>query len=273
MQRIVVTCAALLLAAGAVAGCGPDPEVVAEQQREEQWQQIEQTRQDLSAKRAELEQASHQAAMEPEGEEGDETAGEESGEGAAAGGGAAAADLERLESEATEIADQYYQQLIEFINANPPVAGEPPPERVQQAIRAKSDEDIRIAQEYIEQGGDYRRAITIYQGALEADPDYARLQEMLAEAEEMRFMTEERFAQVEKGMTRDEVRAALGPVNLRNVRDYEEGKTKALAWFYPRDEAGSAAAVWFRENRRGEYEVYEVDFHFKDAGDDEEGAG
>ncbi len=251
MQRFVVTCA-LLLAGVAAAGCGPDPQVAAEQAREEQWQQIEQSHRELTAKREQLAAARQAAAP-------------------AADGGGAAADLQALETEATELADDFYQQLVEFINANPPVAGETPPERVRQAIRIKSDEDIRIAQGWIDEGGDYRRAIDIYDGALASDPDYEELQRVRAEAEAMRFMTEERFAKVEDGMTRDEVRAALGPVNLRNIRDYPE--KNAVAWFYPRDERGSAAAVWFRENRRGEFVVYEADFHFKDAGAEEAEGG
>lgn len=272
MQRIVVTCGALILAVAVLAGCGPDPEVVAEREREEQWQRIEQTYQELTAKRAELEDAlARQAAVEEGAEDGAAPAGDEAAEDGAEEGAGAAPDVDRLETEAADLSDQLAQQLVEFINANPPVVGEEPPERVQQAIRIKSDEDIRIAREYIQEGGDYRQAIRIYRDALEIDPEYEVLQEALAEAETMRYMTEERFAQVEEGMTRDEVRAALGPVHLQNIRDYEEGDTRAVAWFYPRDDQGSAAAVWFRETRDGDYELYEADFHFKDAGEEEEG--
>ena len=270
MQRFVVVTCALLLAATA-AGCGEDPEVAAERAREEQWQQIDQTVQELTAKRGQLEAARAAEAAAEEGEAGaaeDEAAGAEGdaagAEDDAADGAGAAADVESLEAETTGLADDLYQQLVEFINANPPVEGETPPERVQQAIRLKSDEDIRIARGWIDEGGDYRRAIDILSGALEADSGYEALQEELAEAESMRFVTEERFARVEDGMTRDEVRAILGQVNLRNIRDYAE--KDAVAWFYSRDERGSAAAVWFQE-RRGEYVVYETDFHFKDAGE------
>jgi hypothetical protein len=263
MQRFVVTCA-LLLAGVAAAGCGPAPEVAAEKAREEQWQQIDQNHQELTAKRDQL-------AAAPQAAAGDGGGAATDGGGAATDGGGAAADLEALETEATKLADDLYQRLVEFINANPPVAGETPPERVRQAIRMKSDEDIRIARGWIDEGGDYRRAIDIYDGALASDPDYEELTRVRAEAEAMRFTTEERFARIEDGMTRDEVRAVLGQVNLRNIRDYPE--KNAVAWFYPRDERGSAAAVWFRENRQGEFVVYEADFHFKDAGEEQAEGG
>lgn len=266
MQRFVVTCA-LLLAATA-AGCGEDPEVAAERARQEQWQQVEQTYAELTAKRQELE-AARQAAAAAEAAEGEAGAEGAATDGAGGEGDAAAADARALETETNDLADDFYQHLVEFINANPPVEGETPPEQVQQAIRMKSDEDVRIARGWIEEGGDYRRAIDILSGALEADPENQALQEELAEAESMRFVTEERFAQIEDGMTRDEVRAILGQVNLRNIRDYPE--RDAVAWFYPRDDRGSAAAVWFQE-RRGEFVVYQSDFNFKDTdtpGDDE----
>jgi hypothetical protein len=270
MQRFVVTCA-LLLAGAAAAGCGPDPEVVAEKEREVQWQLIEETRSELTAKREQLAAAEAAAAAAAAGEGGAKTAAGEAGAETAAAAAAAGAEVTRLEQEAGEVAERLNQQLVDFINANPPVAGETPPERVRQAIRMKSDEDIRIAREYIDEGGDYRRALDIYDAAQAVDPDYEELKRLRAEAEALRFMTEERFAQVEEGMTRDQVRAVLGQVNLRNIRDYPE--KNAVAWFYPRDDRGSAAAVWFNQDRRGEYVVYEADFHFKDAGEEEAAGG
>lgn len=267
-------CGALLLVLSGLAGCGPDPEVVAEQERQEKWQAIElakesleESRQALAEARAAAEAA---AAAADEGEATQQDAGDDDGveESAADGEQAAGAgDVEALQAEVDEAAQSFSQQLVEFINANAPEQGQEPPVQVAQAIRMKSNEDILVAQEYIRRGGDYRRAIEIYDTALAADPSYERLQQLKAEAEEMRYVTEERFAQVENGMTRDEVEALLGPVNLRNIRDYEE--KDAVAWFYPKDSRGSAAAVWFNQERSGEYVVYQSDFNFKDADGEE----
>lgn len=256
MHRLL-TGGVLFLALAVAAGCGPDPEAVAEQENEAQWAAIEAARQQRAAKREQLEQA--RAAAEPAAVEG-EAAPEGDGAAPSAGG------VEALETEVEALSEQFHQQLVDYINANL-VFGESPSERLQQAIRMKSDEDIRIALEYIEAGGDYERAIGIYDAALEVDPGYEHLQQLRAEAEERRFMTEERFARVEEGMTQDQVRELLGPVYLRNIREYEENQ--AVAWFYPRDDRG-AAAVWFNEDRQGDYVVYQMDYHFEDAAPAEE---
>ena len=73
-------------------------------------------------------------------------------------------------------------------------------------------------------------------------------------------MTEERFAQVKKKMTRDEVREILGQVMLSNLREYPE--RGVIGWFY-RKEDGGAAAVYFREKRKGDdnWVVYDTNFN------------
>jgi tetratricopeptide (TPR) repeat protein len=168
--------------------------------------------------------------------------------------GTAAADLARR-SEA--LAALFNRRLAEFINADPPVQGEPLTKVQQAAIRMKSDEDIRLAQQFIAQGGDYQRAIDIYQEALVVDPQNPRLREELARARARRYMTRQTFAAVKAGMGQDEVRALLGQPNLHNVRAYP--RHAVIGWFYPKDESGAAAAVWFHDDG-GRYTVYLLDF-------------
>ena len=125
----------------------------------------------------------------------------------------------------------------------------------------KSDEDILVAREYIEQGGDYRRAIDIYEAALAVDPDNPRLREELAKAQARRYMTPGALRPGQGGDDADEVRRLLGQPNLHNVRDYpERGVT---AWFYPKDANGAAAAVWFRKEG-GTPTVYQLEFNALD---------
>ncbi len=154
-------------------------------------------------------------------------------------------------------ADELRRRLLDFINANPPVAGVKPAGRTLEAIRLKSDEDLLVAAEHMNEGGDYRTAIDIYEAALAVDPDNPRLRQELEKARARRYMTRERFEQVQEEMTADQVRALLGPPNANDVREYP--KRGVTAWFYARDAKGAAAAVWFE--KKGERQVvYEADF-------------
>jgi tetratricopeptide (TPR) repeat protein len=167
----------------------------------------------------------------------------------------------RLRKELDAQTAELNRRLVDFINANAAASpGAPPDERQRAAIRMKSDEDILLAREYIEEGGDYRRAIEIYETALAADPDNPRLRRELETTKARRYMTVQRFSQVKEGMTQDEVRRLLGSPNLQDVRAYpERGVT---AWFYPKDATGAAAAVWFQKKaaQAGTAEVYLLDF-------------
>lgn len=168
-------------------------------------------------------------------------------------------ELARLRKEVDDLAEDFNRRLVEYVNAHA-ASGETPGERQLAAIRMKSDEDILLAREYIEEAGDYRRAIDIYETALAADPDNPRLRTELEAARARRYVTRERFALIREGMAQDEVRRLLGPPNLQDVRDYpERGVT---AWFYPKDASGAAAAVWFRkgEGEGAPPEAYQLDF-------------
>lgn len=149
------------------------------------------------------------------------------------------------------------RRLLEFINADPPVVGEPLSERQKTALRMKSDEDLLLAREHIEKGGDYQRAIEIYEDALAVDPDNPRLKSELEKARQRRYTTFEAFAQVKEGMKDAEVRTLLGRPNLHNIREYPE--RDVVAWFYPKGENGAAAGVWFEKKGEG-LVVYEADF-------------
>ena len=159
-------------------------------------------------------------------------------------------------------AEELNRRLVDFINARPPTEGEKPSGRLLDAVRMKSDEDILLAHEFIRQAGDYRRAIDIFEAALAVDPDNPRLRQELDEARARRYMTAARFAQVKKGMTRDEVRAMLGQPNVRDVREFPERGISA--WFYTRDGDGRAAAVWFAKDKSGVFTVYMADWNAVD---------
>lgn len=238
---------ALSLLALAPAGCGgpadPPGQAAAAAGRsasaQAEWEWLTKTRTALDQKRAEL--ARLRAAAQP---------------GAKADSPAVQREAE-LRKEVESLSLELGRRLVDFINSDPPVAGKPLSERQQAALRMKSDEDIALAREYVERGGDYRRAIEIYEAALVVDPDYGRLRQELERARAERYMTRERFAQVKEGMSDAEVRALLGQPNLHNIREYKD--KGVLAWFYPRDASGAAAAVFFKKEG-GRLEAYAMSF-------------
>lgn len=240
--RSVKLCGLLLGALALLPACGPHPEGRQDARQDEvtvaQWDWLQQTRQRLDGQRARLAQL--EAAR----------LGEKTKPGAPP-----SEELTRLRKEVDDLTAELNRRLVEYVNANAS-SSETPGKRQLAAIRMKSDEDILLAREYIEEAGDYRRAIEIYETALAADPDNPRLRTELETARARRYVTPERFALVREGMTQDEIRRLLGPPNLLDVRDYpERGVT---AWFYPKDASGAAAAVWFRKGAAPE--AYELDF-------------
>jgi len=204
---------------------------------------LDQERQDLAAMKEKLQQAKA-----GDLEEGAEPVDQD----------ALQAQIDAKNDDITTKAEKLNADLVGFINENPPIEGEPIAPTVQEAMHLKAKEDIILAKEYITEGGDYARAIQIYDDILAFDPDSQAAKDAKAEAEAMRYMDEERFAGVKKGMNRAKVRSVLGTVNLRNTRDYPE--KGLIAWYYPKDGNGAAAAVYFHKKGDG-YEVYKTDFN------------
>ncbi len=203
-----------------------------------EWAWLQRARQELEARRQEL--ARVEAGVRKSGKD-----------------PAADPAVQALARDVRTRAEALRRRLLDFINDNPPVVGEKPSGRTLAAIRMKSDEDILVAGEHMNEGGDYRTAIDIYEAALAVDPDNPRLRQELEKAQARRYMTRERFAQVQEGMTAEQVRALLGPPNVHDIREYpERGVT---AWFYARDAKGAAAAVWF-EKKGDRHVVYEAIF-------------
>ena len=228
-----------------------------------EWAWLNDAKQDLDSQRQELADLRQQAV---EAEIAGEAASEEGAEEIEGEMVAEEVDFEAqiatLEEEVAAATDEFTLRLVTFLNDDPMIEGEPPTERQVAALRLKSDEDIILAKEWIEKGGDYKRAIDIYATALVYDPDNADLQAAMTEAEINRWMSEERFAVVGKGMLEAEVRMLLGQANLHNVRKYDD--KNVVAWFYPTAEGGAAAAVWFQPDDDGALRVYQIKFQAVD---------
>ncbi|MCB1053989.1 MAG: hypothetical protein KDD11_00570 [Acidobacteria bacterium] len=267
--RKLLSFGSVILLASAFA-CGDDTAVQeqAQAEREAALVALEQSKADLDAKRAEYSEleAKINAPEDAEAEtsadapaEGEEPMTQEQLE----------EQAKNLKQEIEDDSQKLASDIVGFINEDPPVQGEPFSPELERAVNLKVEEDILLAQEWIESGGDYRRAITILESLQPLAPDNAHLQEELEHAKNFRYMTEDRFAAVKKGMTEDEVREALGPVNLRNIKPYED--RGVVAWFYPK-EGGGAAGVFFNQ-KKGKTQVYKTDFNAvqSQAGGDDEG--
>lgn len=252
IARIPVVAASVLalsLTLAFAACSGEDEEAAAEAARQARLAELEQQKQELDAARAELadtEERLRQA---------------EAGEGGEADPVQLRTEVQREDAELTTAAEELNGALTNFINELAQEAavgpGEPMPEAMRRAIELKAEEDMTLAREFITEGGDYARAIDMYTSILNYDPENQRVKDAIAKAEEGRYMSEERFSQVENGMTQAQVEELLGPVNLRNRREYlDQG---IIAWYYPKSGARDAAGVWFRK-RGDRWEVYKVDF-------------
>lgn len=246
------------LVALVMVSCGPKGPTEAELAQEAEWAWLQEEKQALDDLRQQLSELRQKVAEGPaEGEGEGEGEGEEAAEGEAEPA-PTEADVEALANDIAEKADTFGGRLVTFLNSDPMIEGEPPTERQLAALHMKSDEDIALAQEWIDKGGDYKRAIDIYNNALRFDPDNEAVMAALAEAEANRYMTEERFKEAKKGMTEAEVRAVLGQVNLHNIKPFPD--RKVTAWFYPTADNGAAAAVWFEEKKDGTNKVYRLNF-------------
>jgi tetratricopeptide (TPR) repeat protein len=251
-----------------VLACGPSEEEAATTARADEWAAIQSDRAALTDLRAQLEAARERteaageapaaAASQGAPPAADVQAGApEAPETAAPPQAPETAEEQQLQTKVDEATDRFLERLVTFINENAGFQGEAPPPEVAEAIRTKSAEDLLLAKEYIERGGDYAKAIDILESAKVVDPGNPDLEAALAEAQRFRYMDEERFSRVEKGMTESEVRRELGQVKHQNVRQYEDGKV--IAWFYPK-EGGAAAAIFFRP-KDDELLVYDTNFN------------
>jgi hypothetical protein len=227
-----------------------------------EWVALQEAKENLDTQREKLAEMRQMVAAAPEEDAAEEDAAEEATEEAVEGEVEAAAmptaeDVETLENTIAAATEDFGGRLVNFLNNDPMIEGEPPTERQLAALHMKSEEDIVLAQEWIEKGGDYKRAIDIYNNSLRIDPDNEAVKAALAEAEAMRYMSQERFTAAKKGMSEAEVREALGQVNLHNIKSFPD--RKVIAWFYPTADNGAAAAVWFREEKSGN-KVYRLNF-------------
>ncbi len=126
------------------------------------------------------------------------------------------------------------------------------------ALRIYSEEAIIGAETLVRESGNYKKALESLSNAVK-NYDYAEayepckpLLDKIAELENWRFVTPERFGEVKKGMTPDEVKEIVGPPYYLNIQEQKGG---IKSWLYPHKEGG-AAAVHFNKKEK----VYHMQF-------------
>jgi hypothetical protein len=240
---------AILVVVGLVSGCsrGPSEEELAQAAFEEQlatlqqqYEELQQARTDLAASvamLAEIEAIRERSRTDEQ-----------------------KAELETLPAtieEQTAVKDAAYDAvqatLADFLN----IALNEFPEHpaTQEGLNLYSDEAIMIAADTVLKAGDYKKAINhldtanSYYDSIDLPP-YQPLVDKMAELDDMRFITEERFALVKKNMTMDEVKEVAGVPYYQNIQVDE--KRKVETWLYRKREGG-AAAIYFRTTNNKVY--------------------
>ncbi len=124
----------------------------------------------------------------------------------------------------------------------------PKSEETKEGLRLYSEESMMISQDTVNGSGDYKKAIDTlliaknYHDLIEIDV-YQPLLDKVAELDDWRYITEERFKTVQKKMTKDEVKAAVGVPYHGNI---QEDKAKGVETWLFRKREGGAAAVYFK---------------------------
>ncbi|MCW8984900.1 MAG: hypothetical protein OQK55_06130 [Thermoanaerobaculales bacterium] len=239
----------ILVALGLVSGCsrGPSEEELAQAAFEEQLTTLQQQYEVLQQARADL-AASEAMLVEIEAVRERDRSDEQK------------AELETLPDTIVQLGtardaayDAVQATLADFLN----IALNEFPEHpaTEQGLNLYSDEAIKIAEDTVLKAGDYKKAINQLDAANSyydsvGLPPYQPLVDKLAELDDMRFMTQERFDLVKKNMTMDEVKEVAGVPYYQNIQVDE--KRKVETWLYRKREGG-AAAVYFKTTNNKVY--------------------
>lgn len=156
------------------------------------------------------------------------------------------ANLPDLVTRSETVYDDLQAQLVDFLNIG--LNDHPQSAETAEVLVIYSDEAMIVSDDIVAKSGDYKKAIDRLNGAKGyytaiAKPVYPPLEEKIASLEDWRFLTQERFDALAKGMTMDEVKATVGVPYHSNIQDDE--KRGVQTWLYKKREGG-AAAVYFK---------------------------
>jgi tetratricopeptide (TPR) repeat protein len=157
-----------------------------------------------------------------------------------------AEETKRIEMDREGQYEVFTDQLVTFINNNPDS---------QEARAAYADYLAKfVAPAFVNELGNYMKAVEVYDEALALDPENAEIQALRDAAADLRFMTQERIDTVTKGMTYDEVVAICGVANPKHIKEETKRNKALVGWYYPTADRG-AAGVYFSDGK-----VYNMKF-------------
>jgi len=142
----------------------------------------------------------------------------------------------------------FWDHLTMFLSRvlnNPKFKGLP---ESQKALRLYADETLFLARQAVERDGNYGQAQTLLQQALHYEKDDPDLVAEMARVKEFRFITRKRFDALTTGIGMEQAKALCGIPNPAFIRDKREKGHALTAWFYPREDQGTAA-LFFEDGR------------------------
>ena len=136
--------------------------------------------------------------------------------------------------------------LADFLNVG--INDYPESQETADALLIYADGAILVADDMVVKSGDYKKAIDHLRSAegyfnAAGLTSYHPLVAKIAELDDWRFITQERFDAVKKGMTKEEVVAVVGQVYFRNIQESQEKGVES--WLYKKREGG-ASAFYFK---------------------------
>ncbi len=250
-QRILPCITISVLVVGVLVGCsGESKETQAKvAQIDEQFAALEQSRGELAAVRDEL-AATTAMVAEIEAIEEKKRTDEQK-----ASFDEATARIPELTTTLDAAYDDYQARLADFLNFA--LNEFPDGEKTAQGLLMYAEEAVYNANDIVRKSGDYKKAIDTvnsakgYYEVINKEPAQLLL-DKIAELEDWRYITRQRFDAVTKNMTEQQVRDTAGVPYYMNIKTGEGGVT---FWLYPKREGGAAAIYFNKKNT-----VYATDF-------------
>lgn len=155
--------------------------------------------------------------------------------------------VKQVSKELDKVFTDDQNELAAFLNTALNEAPQAP--ETLEGLKIYAEDTILNAKDFMNEAGDYRKAVELLETAQSyfesiSAPVPSELKSLLEEARTFRFITKERFDQVQKGMTRAQVRAITGTPLAFNIREQEVKGKKVTIWLF-RSEAGDIASFFF----------------------------